>query len=178
MFDLIFDKPNDGDDVFRTALDCYRDKVVIGANVDYSGVQEIGDNGVIVPPNASLVSPPQLEDDRVGYVLFFPDPLDQKVRAARYTLTIVTLLAISAAYLGLAWVLYDRWGILINIVPTLTAFLLSGVFGLAFEYTLERYVSKNLVKEILENPTGYYSSARGARKPGEAWNAVEIFKKK
>ena len=328
MFDLIFDKPNDGDVAFRAALDRYRDKVVIGANVDYSGVREIGDNGVIVPPNASLISPPQLEDDRVGYVVFFPDPLDQKIRAARYMLTdrqlarqppypgekqyeslsartlaklgqadavpqdlkahlirftspaayqprplwevfhpalwranyaggkffkdkivmvgssaqiqhdfvdtpispgtpgpvlhlhalaaaldheflhpmplalgfaticlagllswvvavwmqrpiltIVTLLAISATYLGVARVLYDRWGILIMIVPTLTAFLVSGVFGLAFEYTLEqleklrtrrtleRYVSKNLVKEILENPSGYYSSMRGARKP-------------
>jgi adenylate cyclase len=328
MFDLIFNKPNDGDVLFRAALDRYRDKVVIGANVDYSGVQEIAHSGVIVPPNASLISPPQLEDDRVGYVVFFPDPLDQKIRAARYMLTerqlarqppdrsekpyeslsaralaklgqaeavpqdlkahlirftspdayqprplwqifhpavwranygggkffrdkivmvgssaqiqhdfvdtpispgtpgpvlhlhalaaaldheflhpmplalgfaticlagllswviavwmqrpiltIVTLLTISAAYLGLARVLYDRWGILIMIVPTLTAFLLSGVFGLAFEYTLEqleklrtrrtleRYVSKNLVKEILENPGGYYSSMRGARKP-------------
>jgi adenylate cyclase len=328
MFDLRFDKPNDGDVAFRAALDRYRDKVVIGANVDYSGVREIGDNGVIVLPNASLISPPQLEDDRVGYLVFFPDPLDQKIRAAQYRLTdrqlarqppypgekkyeslsartlaklgqadavpqdlkahlirftspaayqprplwevfhpalwranyadgrffrdkivlvgssaqiqhdffdtpispgtpgpvlhlhalaaaldheflhpmplalgfatislagllswvvavwmhrpiltIVTLLAISASYLGLARVLYDRWGILIIIVPTLTAFLLSGVFGLAFEYTLEqlekvrtrrtleRYVSKNLVKEILENPSGYYSSMRGARKP-------------
>jgi len=328
MFDLRFDKPNDGDVAFRAALDRYRDKVVLGANVDYSGVREIGDNGVIVLPNASLISPPQLEDDRVGYLVFFPDPLDQKIRAAQYRLTdrqlarqppypgekqyeslsartlaklgqadavpqglkahlirftspdayqprplwevfhpalwranyaggrffrdkivmvgssariqhdffdtpispetpgpvlhlhaiaaaldheflhpmplalgfaticlagllswvvavsmqrpiltIVTLLAISAAYLGLARVLYDRWGILIMIVPTLTAFLLSGVFALAFEYTLEqlekmrtrstleRYVSKNLVKEILDNPGGYYSSMLGSRKP-------------
>jgi adenylate cyclase len=30
---------------------------------------------------------------------------------------------------------------------------------------LERYVSKNLVKEILENPGGYYSSMLGSRKP-------------
>jgi len=30
--------------------------------------------------------------------------------------------------------------------------------------TLERYVSKNLVKEILENPGGYYTSMRGSRK--------------
>src|SRR3989440_10887671 len=62
-------------------------------------------------------------------------------------------------------------------VPTFAAFALSGVFGLAFEYTLERleklrtrrtlerYVSKNLVKEILENPGGFYSSLLGARKP-------------
>jgi adenylate cyclase len=62
-------------------------------------------------------------------------------------------------------------------VPTLTAFVLSGAFGLAFDYilerleklrtrrTLERYVSKNLVKEIMENPGGFYSSMLGARKP-------------
>src|SRR5439155_2533468 len=30
---------------------------------------------------------------------------------------------------------------------------------------LERYVSKNLVKEILENPDSYYSSLRGIRVP-------------
>src|SRR5207244_11003186 len=67
--------------------------------------------------------------------------------------------------------------VLARVVPPLTSFLWSGVFGLWFEYTLERlekrrtrrtlerYVSKNLVKEILENPGGYYSSMLGSRKP-------------
>jgi adenylate cyclase len=31
--------------------------------------------------------------------------------------------------------------------------------------TLERYVSKNLVKEVLDNPDSYYSSLRGVRVP-------------
>src|SRR5205807_3654562 len=31
--------------------------------------------------------------------------------------------------------------------------------------TLERYVSKNLVKELLETPGGYYGSMLGSRKP-------------
>ena len=31
--------------------------------------------------------------------------------------------------------------------------------------TLERYVAKNLVKEVLENPDSYYSSLRGVRVP-------------
>src|SRR5204862_2013732 len=65
----------------------------------------------------------------------------------------------------------------IIVVPPLVVFTASGLFGLAFEYTLERlvklrtrrtlerYVSKNLVKEILENPGGFYSSLLGARKP-------------
>jgi len=55
--------------------------------------------------------------------------------------------------------------------------LLSGSFSLGFEYalerlekvrtrrTLERYVSKNLVREILENPDSYYSTLRGVRVP-------------
>jgi adenylate cyclase len=55
--------------------------------------------------------------------------------------------------------------------------LLSGLFSLGFEYaverleklrtrrTLERYVSRNLVKEVLENPDSYYSSLKGVRVP-------------
>ena len=31
--------------------------------------------------------------------------------------------------------------------------------------TLERYVSKNLVKEVLDNPDSYYSTLRGVRVP-------------
>src|SRR6185312_13829058 len=62
-------------------------------------------------------------------------------------------------------------------LPVLGAFNLSGLFSLGYDFTLERleklrtrrtlerYVSKNLVKEILDNPGGYYSSLLGARKP-------------
>src|SRR5207245_9866818 len=84
---------------------------------------------------------------------------------------------IAAAYLGLARILYDRVGLLLMVVPPVSVFLTSGISGLCFEYalerweklrtrrTLERYVSKNLVKEILDNPGGYYSSMLGSRKP-------------
>ena len=53
----------------------------------------------------------------------------------------------------------------------------SAAFSLGFEYalerleklrtrrTLERYVSKNLVEEILDNPDSYYSSLLGVRMP-------------
>ena len=87
IFDVIFSSTNDGDPAFRAALDRYRDKVVIGANLDFSNVRETGAIAVPVPPDASLIPPPQLEDDRVGYVVFFPDSLDQKIRSARYTMT-------------------------------------------------------------------------------------------
>jgi adenylate cyclase len=328
MFDMVFDKPNDGDPAFHAALDRYRDKVVLGANFDFSGLHETGGSAIQVSPNTSLIPAPQLKDDRVGYVVFFPDQIDAKIRSARYTITdsqlanqlpaageeqyvslsghalekigrsedlprdlrarlirfsaasayeaqslwkiladkewhanyqdgaffkdkivmvgpsaqiqhdfvptpidenmhgpvlhlhalaaaldheflyntplavnfatiigagilswivvaflrrpflcLLTLLAIGGAYLGLSRILYDTRGVLIMVVPTLSVFLGSGLLGLGFEYTLERleklrtrrtlerYVSKNLVKEILDNPGGYYNSMLGSRKP-------------
>ena len=87
------------------------------------------------------------------------------------------LAAITAAYLGMARLLYDNTGLLLLTVPVLAALVLSGSFSLGFEYflerreklrtrrTLERYVSKNLVREILENPDSYYSSLKGVRVP-------------
>jgi adenylate cyclase len=89
---------------------------------------------------------------------------------------ILLLVGVSAAYVGAARLFYDRAGLFILAVPVLAAFLLSGGFSLGFEYalehleklrtrrTLERYLSKNLVKEILENPTAYYDTLRGTRK--------------
>jgi adenylate cyclase len=327
MFDMVFDKPNDGDAAFHAALDRYRDKVVLGANFDLSQAGQ-GLGTISVLPNSALIPPPQMDDDRVGYVIFFPDAVDAKVRSARYTITdrqlqeylpqadekpyeslsarvmdkigrsadvprdlqahlirfgaanayqalhlwelfdgkqwhfnyqdgaafrdkivmvgpsaqilhdfvptpvdenmdgplvhlhalaaaldheflyetpiavafatiigggilswivvaflrrpflcLLTLLAIGGAYLGLSRILYDTKGVFIMVVPTLSAFLGSGLLGLGFEYTLERleklrtrrtlerYVSKNLVKEILDNPGGYYNSMLGSRKP-------------
>jgi len=328
MFDVVFDKEAEGDSAFHAALDRYRDKVVMGANFDFSKLQDTGGSAIQIPPNISLVPPPQMKDDRVGYVVFFPDQLDAKIRSARYTMTdlqlanqlsgpaeeqyvslsgraleklgrsqdlprdlqahllrfsapnayepeplwqifddkfwhanyhdgaffkdkivivgpsaqiqhdfvptpvdenmhgpvlhlhalaaaldheflydtpisfdfatiigggilswivvaflrrpflcLLTLLGIGGAYLGLSRILYDIKGTLIMVVPTLSAFLGSGLLGLGFEYTLERleklrtrrtlerYVSKNLVKEILDNPGGYYNSMLGSRKP-------------
>ena len=83
IFDLIFGKPDDGDGPFRTALDRYRDKVVVGANFDFSALQQDSGAVINITPNTSLIPFPQMEDDRVGYVVFFPDPLDQKIRSVR-----------------------------------------------------------------------------------------------
>ncbi|HXO94288.1 MAG TPA: adenylate/guanylate cyclase domain-containing protein, partial [Candidatus Acidoferrum sp.] len=321
-FDLLFNPPNDGDPVFHAALDRYRDKVVVSANFDMeNGAQEI-------TPNATLIPPPQMRDDRVGFVNFFPDSIDGKTRAATYRVTarqlvgmpsypgeevyesfsaraltkighakdvpndlrghmmrftaldgfqprplyevfdpklwkanfkdgaffkdkivmvgpsaqvwhdvvdtpmspgtlgptlhfqamaaalnheflrptprkismvlvcaaglvawllvafvrkplvcLGGLVAITAGYLVTARLLYDNTGLLLLTVPVLSALVLSGSFSLGFEYflerleklrtrrTLERYVSKNLVAEILENPDSYYSSLRGVRVP-------------
>ena len=322
MFDLLFNPPDEGDPAFHAALDRYRDKVVVSANFDF----EQGAQGVT--PNDTLIPPPQLQDDRVGYVNFWPDAIDGKTRAVTYSVTnrqlaglppepgdevyeslsaralqktghandvprdfrghmirftsrdafeprplyevfdpklwkanfgdgaffkdkivmvgpsaqvlhdfvdtpmspntlgptmhfqamaaalgheflrptprkiglalvcaagfvawllvalvrkplisLGALVAITVTYLGMARLLYDNSGLLLLTVPVLSAFVLGGSFSLGFEYflerlekvrtrrTLERYVSKNLVKEILENPDSYYSSLRGVRVP-------------
>src|SRR5437016_1626153 len=54
MFDMVFDKPNDGDPAFHAALDRYRDKVVLGANFDLSQVGQ-GVGTISVPPNGALI---------------------------------------------------------------------------------------------------------------------------
>jgi adenylate cyclase len=322
MFDMIFSPPNDGDPAFHAALDRYHDKVVLGANFD------MANSAQAVTPNNTLIPPPQLQDDRVGFVNFWTDPIDGKIRAATYRVTdmqlaglppdpseevyeslsaralakighandvpqdfrghmirftspdafaprplyevfdpkfwhanyadgaffkdkivmvgssaqvehdfVVTpispttlgpalhlqamaaamnheflrptpaktglalvaaaglmawsvvgflrrpllclgaLVVITGANLGAARFLYDKTGLLLLTVPVLSALLLSGLFSLGLEYaierleklrtrrTLERYVSKNLVKEVLENPDSYYSSLRGVRVP-------------
>ncbi|MDP9099457.1 MAG: adenylate/guanylate cyclase domain-containing protein [Verrucomicrobiota bacterium] len=322
MFDFVCNPPNDGDPVFHDALDRYRDRVVVGMNFDFSrGVQA-------VLPNANLIPPPASQDERVGFVIFFSDPLDRKVRCIRYQssdrilaeqdpqpsqevyysmsarmlkktghekdvfwdflphqfrfgpndaylpvplyevfdpklwhanyadgdffkdkiivvgasaqilhdfvatpmspdtpgptlhihamaatldhdflhptsertdlmllaaaavlawllisfvrrplICVISLLAIAGAYLGFARVMYDRTGLLVVVVPVLSTFLTAGFLSLGFEFvlermeklrtrrTLERYVSKNLVKEILDNPDSFYSSLRGVRIP-------------
>ena len=322
MFDMIFSPPNDGDPAFHAALDRHRDNVVLGANFDMANAAQA------VTPNNTLISPPQLQDDRVGFVNFWADPIDGKIRAVTYRVTdrpladlppdpteevyqslsaralakighandvpqdfrghmirftspdafaprplyevfdpkfwhsnyadgaffknkivmvgssaqvehdtvvtpmspmtlgaalhlqamaaamnheflrptpaktglalvgaaglvawllvaflrrpllcLGTLVLITAAYLGMARLCYDGTGLLLLTVPVLSGLVLSGSFSLGFEYalerleklrtrrTLERYVSKNLVREVLENPHSYYSSLRGARVP-------------
>ena len=324
VFDLIFSPPNDGDPAFHAALDRYHDKVVLGANFDMQNAAKPQE----VTPNNALIPPPQLLDDRVGFVNFWPDPIDEKIRAVSYRVTdrqladlpphpseeiyeslsaraltkighgndvphdfrghmirfsaldayeprplyevfdpkfwhanyadgaffkdkivmvgpsaqvehdvvdtpmspmtsgpalhlqaiaaalgheflrptparvglglvctagliawslvafvrrplvcVGALIVITGAYLGVGRLVYDKSGLLLLTVPILSALLLSGSFSLGFEYalerieklrtrrTLERYVSKNLVKEVLENPGSYYSTLRGVRVP-------------
>ena len=322
MFDVLFNHPGEGDSVLHDALDRYRDRVIVAANIDE------GESHQIIVPNETLIPPPPLADDRVGFVNFWPDTLDGIVRgiyfnrsehdlanlkpypgeevfesfSARaleklghaaniprdrrqhpfrfsednayyprplyevfdpklwhanysdgaffkgkviiigasaqvwhdtvatpmnpatlgpalhlqaiaaaidgeflhYTSEVVdlvlvgaagilawvlialvrrplvsflALLATAAAYLAFARIAYDRAGLLVVVVPVLIAFLGGGFLSLGFEYvleriekmrtrrTLERYVSKNLVKEILDNPDSFYSSLRGVRIP-------------
>jgi adenylate cyclase len=321
IFDIVYSASNEGDPAFRAALDKYRDRVVLGCNINIQNLDTQNQEQQFVLPNQSLIPPPQQSDDRVGFVNFWRDldglvrnvqfhkgppdisgdeifdsldaralrklgraaavPSDLNVRSIRFgppdayaprplyevflpktwranyqdgvffkdkivivgasaqimhdtvatpvdenmygtvlqlhtlaaaldgeflrelrtntgfffvvaaallawsivafvrrpLLCILILAGVAGAYLVAARILYDRAGLLIIVVPPLIVFTASGLFGLGFEYaverleklrtrrTLERYVSKNLVKEILDNPGGYYSSLLGARKP-------------
>jgi CHASE2 domain-containing sensor protein len=78
VFNLIFHPPNEGDQVFRAALDRYRDRVVIAANFDLENGNEL------VLPNANLIPPPAQYDDRVGYANYWADKRDGMSRAARF----------------------------------------------------------------------------------------------
>ncbi len=78
MFDLVFNNPNDGDPAFRAALDRYHDRVVVGMNIDTRN------NKQIVLPNPQLVPHPAQTDDRVGFVNYWNDEIDGKLRAARF----------------------------------------------------------------------------------------------
>ena len=92
-------------------------------------------------------------------------------------LALLLLIAISAGYLAATVFFYDTRNLFILTVPVLGAFNLSGLFSLGYDFTLERleklrtrrtlerYVSKNLVKEILDNPDSFYSTLRGVRIP-------------
>src|SRR5260370_7089689 len=72
MFDIIFSATNDGDSAFRAALDRYRDKVVIGANVEFSKLGEQGEGPKIVPPSSSLIPTPEIFYNQVGHSISFP----------------------------------------------------------------------------------------------------------
>src|SRR3989440_10077513 len=78
IFDLVFNNPNDGDPGFHAALDRYHDRVVVGMNIDTQN------NTQIVLPNTQISPAPAETDDRVGFVNYWNDELDGKLRAARF----------------------------------------------------------------------------------------------
>jgi adenylate cyclase len=92
IFDLIFDKPREGDAELKAALDRYRSQVLIGAN--YS--KDLGDPAnpyddvpAITLPTTTLIEDPA-SDPRVGYVNFWPGS-DEIVRQAIYSATLQQL---------------------------------------------------------------------------------------
>ncbi|HZV33296.1 MAG TPA: adenylate/guanylate cyclase domain-containing protein, partial [Verrucomicrobiae bacterium] len=71
---------------------------------------------------------------------------------------------------------FDHANVVVPVASPVLVLTISGVFVLTYDYfvqlfertrvrrTLERYVSKNIVKEVLDNPETYFNSLGGARK--------------
>jgi adenylate cyclase len=90
---------------------------------------------------------------------------------------LLLMIGLGAGYLAAVVFFYNTQNLFLLTLPVLGAFSLSGLFSLGYDFTLERleklrtrrtlerYVSKNLVKEILDNPDSFYSSLRGVRLP-------------
>ena len=100
------------------------------------------------------------------------------VAFVRQTLVaLLLLIGASAGYIAAVVWFYNAHNLFVLTLPVMGAFNLSGLFSLGYDFTLERmekvrtrrtlerYVSKNLVKEILDNPDSFYSSLRGVRLP-------------
>ncbi len=87
--DLVFAASTDADPNFQAALDKYRDRVVIGANIAVSETDR-GSPAQFTPPASSLIpdlpGQPAALDSRVGFINIWPD--DNGVfRRARFTAT-------------------------------------------------------------------------------------------
>ncbi|HZQ47339.1 MAG TPA: adenylate/guanylate cyclase domain-containing protein, partial [Verrucomicrobiae bacterium] len=92
-----------------------------------------------------------------------------------WRLLAISLLCVAYWYLG--QFLFNRAGLVIPMANPLLVLTISGVFVLGYDYfleqferarvrkTLERYVSKDIVKELLDNPGTYFNSLEGVRKP-------------
>jgi adenylate cyclase len=89
VFDLVFASQLDGDDELHQALEKYKDRVVIGYNINI-GKTDRGNSSELQLPNPAIFSPAgtnsPVEDDRLGYVNFWPD-FDDTIRKVNYRLT-------------------------------------------------------------------------------------------
>lgn len=89
---------------------------------------------------------------------------------------LAAILVLAAVYWFWAQWLFNHADLVIPVASPLLVLTISGVFVLTYDYfvqlfertrvrrTLERYVSKNIVKEVLDNPETYFNSLGGVRK--------------
>ncbi|MEO5914045.1 MAG: adenylate/guanylate cyclase domain-containing protein [Luteolibacter sp.] len=76
VIDLVFAAPGAGDDKLNQALEKYRDRIVIGYNINV-GKTDRGEFSELMLPAESVLAPAAVnspvEDDRLGYVNIWPD---------------------------------------------------------------------------------------------------------
>jgi len=88
VFDLLFLKPALGDDPFRAALDRHRDRVVIGSNFVQQALPDGMSAWEHTLPVPALVPQSNPLDPRVAYTNFWIDGADEKIRKARFRVTL------------------------------------------------------------------------------------------
>jgi adenylate cyclase len=86
VFDLTFPTASENDAPFRTALDRYKDHVVIGSNFSSISHGSGASGATLTRPPETLVPQTTQMDDRVAYTNFWPDE-DEVVRRAQYQVT-------------------------------------------------------------------------------------------
>lgn len=89
----------------------------------------------------------------------------------------VVFTGLNVLYIAVAQIFYDHQGLYVLLFMPLLGLDACGFFGLFNEYlaerreksrvrsTLERYVSKNVVREVLDNPDTYFNKLGGVRLP-------------
>ena len=92
---------------------------------------------------------------------------------------LLALLILAVVYAGWSRIVFSRAGISAQVLLTATpilVLLLSGIIALGYDYllerlekrrvrrTLERYVSRDVVKELLDNPQTYFNAVGGVRR--------------
>jgi adenylate cyclase len=90
---------------------------------------------------------------------------------------LVAIIALMILYWAAAQWAFNHWSVVWGVSNPLLVLAISGVLVLTYDYfserfertrtrkTLERYVSKNVVKELLDNPATYFHTLEGVRKP-------------
>lgn len=89
VIDVVFAKQGEGDDQLHQALEKYKDRVVIGYDIN-TGKTESGDFSQLLLPAETVISPSgtnsPVGDDRLGYVNIWPD-FDDTLRSSSFLLT-------------------------------------------------------------------------------------------
>ncbi|MBC8127931.1 MAG: adenylate/guanylate cyclase domain-containing protein [Gloeobacteraceae cyanobacterium ES-bin-144] len=89
VLDLIFSEPSDpdADAALAAAIQRHPGKVVLASALSPGGAEQDGNvSYLLVEPDSQFISGENTP--RLGYVNFYPDPVDGLVRSARYTTTL------------------------------------------------------------------------------------------
>ncbi|HMJ90009.1 MAG TPA: adenylate/guanylate cyclase domain-containing protein [Candidatus Acidoferrum sp.] len=99
------------------------------------------------------------------------------IMVRRPVLRLVAAVVCVAIYLGLCWIVFNYANLVLLSVSPSVALGLSSLAVFAYDFTLERkerqrtrrtlerYVSKDVVREVLDNPETYLSALGGVRRP-------------